>query len=160
VYVDGGGRRYRLDNLTSPSMRPNLKYEYKGYPPPEKGWAVSLEKMQEMDEEGRIYFPDDKSKRLQRKRFLDELPGETVDTLWDDIPPINSQAQERLGYPTQKPLNLLERIINASTDQGAIVLDPFCGCGTTVEAAEKLGRQWIGIDVTHYAITLIEKRLS
>lgn len=160
THLDASGRRYRLDNLTSPSMRPNLKYTYKGYEPPEKGWAVSRQTMLKMEEEGRVYFPDDKSKRLQRKRFLDELQGETVDTLWDDIPPINSQAQERLGYPTQKPLNLLERIINASSDPGATILDPFCGCGTSVEAAEKLGRQWIGIDVTHYAITLIEKRLS
>lgn len=160
THVDKDGRRYRLDNLTSPSMRPNLKYEYKGYPPPEKGWAVSLETMKKMDAEGRVYFPDSKAKRLQRKRFLDELEGETVDTLWDDIPPINSQAQERLGYPTQKPLNLLERIINATTKPGDVVLDPFCGCGTSVEAAEKLNRAWLGIDVTHYAITLIEKRLS
>jgi site-specific DNA-methyltransferase (adenine-specific) len=160
THIDEKGRRYRLDNLTSPSMRPNLKYKYKGYEPPEKGWAVSLETMKKMDAEGRVYFPDNKSKRLQRRRFLDELEGETVDTLWDDIPPINSQAQERLGYPTQKPLNLLERIINACSDPGATVLDPFCGCGTSVEAAEKLGREWIGIDVTHYAITLIEKRLA
>src|SRR4029077_10972187 len=115
VHVDAGGRRYRLDNLTSPSMRPNLKYVYKGYQPPEKGWAVSLETMKKMDAEGRVYFPDDMTKRLQRKRFLDELEGETVDPLWDDIPPINSQAQERLGYPTQKPLDLLKRIINASS---------------------------------------------
>jgi site-specific DNA-methyltransferase (adenine-specific) len=157
--VDAGGRRYHLDNLTSPSLRPNLKYTYKGYQPPEKGWAVSLETMKQMDADGRIYFPEDKTKRLRRKRYLDELTGETVDTLWDDIPPINSQAQERLGYPTQKPLNLLERIINATTQPGDVVLDPFCGCGTSVEAAEKLGRQWMGIDVTHYAITLIEKRL-
>ena len=160
THDDGDGRIYRLDNLTSPSLRPNLKYEYKGYPPPEKGWAVSLETMKRMDAEGRVHFPASKTKRLQRKRFLDDLEGETVDTLWDDIPPINSQAQERLGYPTQKPLTLLERIINSTTKPGSMVLDPFCGCGTSVEAAEKLGRQWMGIDVTHYAITLIEKRLS
>lgn len=160
THVDASGRRFRLDNLTSPSMRPNLKYTYKGFEPPEKGWAVSLETMKKMDAEGRVHFPDSKTKRLQRRRFLDELPGETVDTLWDDISPINSQAQERLGYPTQKPLNLLERIINSTTVPGATILDPFCGCGTSVEAAEKLGRRWLGIDVTHYAITLIEKRLA
>lgn len=79
--------------------------------------------------------------------------------IWTDIPPINSQAQERLGYPTQKPLPLLERIINASSNEGDVVLDPFCGCGTAVDAAQKLGRRWIGIDVTHLAIHLIEKRL-
>ncbi len=80
--------------------------------------------------------------------------------IWTDIPPINSQAQERLGYPTQKPLALLERIINASSNEGDVVLDPFCGCGTAVHAAQKLGRQWIGIDITHLAISLIEKRLK
>ncbi|AXK41229.1 site-specific DNA-methyltransferase [Erythrobacter aureus] len=160
THVDESGRRYRLDNLTSPSFRPNLVYEYKGYQPPEKGWAVSLERMKEMDAEGRVHFPDSKEKRLQRKRFLDELEGETVDTLWDDISPINSQAQERLGYPTQKPLALLERIIAASSNEGDVVLDPFCGCGTAVHAAQKLGRQWIGIDVTHLAVGLIEKRMK
>jgi site-specific DNA-methyltransferase (adenine-specific) len=158
--ADADGRLYHLDNLTSPSFRPNLIYEYKGYKPPEKGWAVSLERMKEMDTEGRLYFPDSTDKRIRRKRYLDELQGETVDTLWDDIPPINSQAQERLGYPTQKPLALLQRIISASSNEGDVVLDPFCGCGTAVHAAQKLNRQWIGIDITHLAIALIEKRLK
>ena len=116
--------------------------------------------MERMDAEGRVHFPTDKTKRLQRKRYFDELEGETVDTLWDDISPINSQAQERLGYPTQKPVALLERILSASSNPGDVVLDPFCGCGTTVHAAEKLGRQWIGIDITHLSISLIEKRLK
>jgi site-specific DNA-methyltransferase (adenine-specific) len=87
------------------------------------------------------------------------MPGVPVTDLWDDIPPINSQAQERLGYPTQKPRALLERIIAASSSAGGMVLDPFCGCGTAVDAAQKLGRQWIGIDITHLAIGLVEKRL-
>ena len=91
-----------------------------------------------MDREGRIYFPSDKSKRLQRIRFLDELLGETVDTLWDDIPPINSRAQERIGYPTQKPLALLDRIIRASSNEDDMVLDPFCGCATALVAADRL----------------------
>jgi site-specific DNA-methyltransferase (adenine-specific) len=159
THVDADGRRYRLDNITSPSYRPNLIYEYKGITPPPKGWAVSQERMAEMDREGRLYIPQDPTKRIQRKRFLDELEGETVDTLWDDISPINSQAQERLGYPTQKPVALLERIIAASTLEGDVVLDPFCGCGTTVDAAQKMGRSWIGIDVTHLAISLIKVRL-
>jgi len=158
--TDADGRAYHLDNLTSPSYRPNLIYEYKGYKPPEKGWAVSLERMKQMDAEGRLYFPDDPNKRIRRKRYLDQLEGETVDTIWDDIPPINSQAQERLGYPTQKPLALMERVINTCSREGDIVLDPFCGCGTTIQAAQKLKRQWIGIDVTHLAISLIEKRLK
>jgi site-specific DNA-methyltransferase (adenine-specific) len=87
------------------------------------------------------------------------MPGIPLGTVWTDIPPLNSQAQERLGYPTQKPVALLERIISASSNPGDVVLDPFCGCGTTVHAAQKLGRQWIGIDVTHLAISLIERRL-
>jgi len=153
------GRRYRLDNLTSPSPRPNLVYEYKGHMPPPNGWAVSRGRMEEMDKAGRLYIPSDCTKRIQRKRYLDELEGETVDSLWDDIPPINSQAQERLGYPTQKPEALLERIIAASSNEGDVVLDPFCGCGTATAAAQKLGRHWVGIDVTHLAITLIKARL-
>ena len=80
-------------------------------------------------------------------------------TIWTDISPINSQAKERLGYPTQKPLALLERIINASSNPGDLVLDPFCGCGTTIDAAEKLGRKWIGIDITQLATSLIKNRL-
>jgi site-specific DNA-methyltransferase (adenine-specific) len=160
THDDGDGRLYQLDNLTSPSPRPNLTYEYKGYSPPANGWAVSKDRMAIMEKEGRIYFPADKSKRLRRKRYLDELEGETVDSLWDDIPPINSQAQERLGYPTQKPLALLERIISASSKEGDVVLDPFCGCGTATHAAEKMRRRWIGIDITHLAIGLIERRLK
>ncbi len=159
THVDPSGRRYRLDNITSPSFRPNLVYEYKGFNPPPNGWAVSRERMEQMDAEGRLYLPSDTSRRIQRKRYLDELEGETVDSLWDDIPPINSQAAERLGYPTQKPLALLERIISASSSPGDVVLDPFCGCGTTVAAAQKLGRRWIGIDITHLAIGLMRKRL-
>jgi site-specific DNA-methyltransferase (adenine-specific) len=160
THRDPDGRRYRRDNLTSPSFRPNLVYEYKGYSPPAKGWAVSRERMEEMDEEGRLYFPPDKSRRIQRKRYLDELKGETVDSLWDDIPPINSQAAERLGYPTQKPEALLERIIEASSQPGDVVLDPFCGCGTAIAVSERLDRRWIGIDITFLATHLIKSRLT
>lgn len=159
THKDPDGRRYRRDNLTSPSHRPNLIYEYKGYSPPAKGWAVSRERMEEMEAEGRLYFPPDKSHRIQRKRYLDELKGETVDSLWDDIPPINSQAAERLGYPTQKPEALLERIIESSCAEGDVVLDPFCGCGTAVAVAERLNRQWVGIDITYLATNLIKSRL-
>jgi SAM-dependent methyltransferase len=115
--------------------------------------------MEQMEAEGRLYFPQDKKKRIQRKRFLDELAGETVDSLWDDIPPINSQAQERLGYPTQKPEALLERIIRASCNEGDVVLDPFCGCGTAIAVAERLKRRWVGIDITYLAINLVQRRL-
>lgn len=160
THTDENGRRYRRDNLTSPSYRPNLVYEYRGYSPPPKGWAVSRERMEQMDGEGRLYFPDDKSHRIQRKRFLDELEGETVDSLWDDVPPINSQAAERLGFPTQKPVALLNRIIEASCPPDGVVLDPFCGCGTSIASAEALKRNWIGIDITYLSISLIKSRLA
>ncbi len=96
----------------------------------------------------------------QGKRYLDEQRGRPLDDVWSDIPPLNSQAIERLGYPTQKPLALLERIITLATNPGDVVLDPFCGCGTTIHAAQKLGRRWIGIDVTYLAINLIKRRLK
>jgi len=159
-YVDKDGRRYRIDNLASPNPRPNLMYEYKGYKPPAKGWAISREKMEQWDKEGRLHFPKSKDGRIQRRRYLDELKGEEVQSLWDDILPIGSQAAERLGYPTQKPLALLERIVQASSNPGDWVLDPFCGCGTTVVAAHKLGRRWIGIDISHLAMALQRYRLQ
>ena len=159
-YVDENGRRYASDNLSSPSPRPNLTYEYKGYKPPRNGWAISKEKMEQWDKEGRLVFPKKKQGRIRRKRYLDEHPGETVQNLWDDIGAISAQASERLGYPTQKPLELLERIINASSNKGDIVLDPFCGCGTAVAAAHKLNRRWIGIDITHLSISLMKYRLK
>jgi adenine specific DNA methylase Mod len=158
-YTDEQGRRYRKSPMLSPKLRPNLIYDYKGYKSPEKGWAVSRELMEQMDREGKLVFPKDKTKRIERKQFLDEYKGQPVQSIWSDIPFINPMAQERLGYPTQKPLALLERIIAAASNEGDVILDPFCGCGTTIEASEKMKRQWIGIDVTHYAITLIEGRL-
>ena len=121
---------------------------------------ITKEKMEQWDMEGRLYFPKNKEGRIRRKSYVDELRGMPIQNLWTDIPEINSQAQERLGYPTQKPLALLERIIAASSDQGSVLLDPFCGCGTAIHAAQKFKREWIGIDITHLAISLIEKRLK
>ena len=158
--IDSDGRRFTTSDLRNPGYRPNLIYDYKGYKPHPNGWAISREKMEEYGRQGRLYFPPNKSGRIRLKRYLDETPGERVQNLWDDIPPINSQAQERLGYPTQKPQALLERIISASSNLGHVVLDPFCGCGTTIHAAQKLGRQWIGIDITYLAINLIKRRLK
>lgn len=159
THKDPDGRLYMIDNLASPSPRLNLMYEYKGYKPPAKGWAVSREKMEQWDVEGRLHFPTSTSGRIRRKRYLDELEGETIQNLWDDINAIGSQAKERLGYPTQKPLALLRRIIEASSNAGDIVLDPFCGCGTAVVAAEELNRHWLGIDITSLAIGVVEKRI-
>jgi site-specific DNA-methyltransferase (adenine-specific) len=152
--------RYKLENLTSPSPRPNLTYWYKGYPPPEKGWRVNLEKMVKLDEDNRLHFPVKKDGRIMKKVYLHELEGQPMTDLWTDINPISAHDQERMGFPTQKPLALLERIIQASSNPGAVVLDPFCGCGTAIAAAQKLGRQWIGIDITHLAISLIKRRME
>jgi site-specific DNA-methyltransferase (adenine-specific) len=157
---DPDGRRYTSENMRNPGVRPNLHYEYKGYKPHPNGWAFSLEKMQKYDAEKKLIFPKSKDGRIRLKRYLDEQPGEKVKNLWEDIPPINSQAAERLGYPTQKPEALLERIIRASSNEGDIILDPFCGCGTAVQVAQKLDRCWIGIDVTHLSLAIIKQRLA
>jgi DNA modification methylase len=160
THDDGDGRLYQLDNMTSPNPRPNMMYEWKGFESPPKGWRYSRETMAQLDEEGRIWYPDDKTKRPRLKRYLDEMHGIPMGSVWTDINPINSQAAERLGYPTQKPLALLERIIAASTNPNDIVLDAFCGCGTAIVAAEKNKRQWIGIDISPTACRVMAKRLQ
>jgi site-specific DNA-methyltransferase (adenine-specific) len=153
IYADADGRKYRLDNLNPPGGRGPI-YEFHGVTKP---WRFTKEKMLQLETEGRIYSD---SKIPQLKRYLDELSGQAIHDLWGDIPAINSQAKERLGYPTQKPEVLLERIIKASSNEGDLVLDPFCGCGTTIVTAEKLKRRWIGIDITHLAISLMRHRLE
>jgi site-specific DNA-methyltransferase (adenine-specific) len=160
-YDDGDGRLYWRDNLCAAGTRKGESGKpWRGIDPGVKGmhWKFTLSKLDELDAEGRIYWPA-KGTMPQYKRYRDELKGKAVSDLWDDIDRINPVGNERLGYPTQKPLALLERIISASSNEGDVVLDPFCGCGTAVHAAQKLGRQWIGIDITHLAISLIEKRL-
>jgi site-specific DNA-methyltransferase (adenine-specific) len=154
-HVDEDGRRYQLTSLLNPNAnRPNLAYEFKGVT---RVWRWTRERMEAADREGRIVVPRGGEGVPRFKRYLDEQQGIPVSDYWSDID--LPDGVERLGYPTQKPVALLERILNASSNPGDVVLDPFCGCGTTVHAAEKLGRQWIGIDVTHLAIGLIEKRL-
>lgn len=157
--VDEEGRRFTTRDLRSPSPRPNLTYDYKGYQPHPNGWSISREKMEQYDKAGRLWFPRDPGGRIRLKLYLDESQGQPLQNLWEDIPPINSQARERLGYPTQKPLALLERIISASSNPGDLVLDPFCGCGTAIAAAQKLGRRWAGIDITYLATNLIKGRI-
>jgi site-specific DNA-methyltransferase (adenine-specific) len=154
------GRRYRLDNLASPNPRPNLTYDYKGYKPPAMGWRVSIDRMRKLDEEGRLQFPASLGGRILLKRYLDESEGMPVGNVWTDVLPINPRSKERRGYPTQKPLALLERIIAASSNEGDTVLDPFCGCGTALVAAERMNRKWIGIDVTYLAINEVIYRLN
>ena len=157
---DPDGRAYMLDNMTSPNPRPNMMYEWKGHASPAMGWRYERATMERLDAQGRIWYPDSKDKRPRLKRYLDEMPGTLATNVWTDIAPINSQARERLGYPTQKPVALLERIIAASSKPGDIVLDPFCGCGTALVAAQKLDRQWIGIDVTYLSIAVMRARLK
>ena len=156
---DGRGR-YRLDNMASPNPRPNLTYEWRGYAPPVKGWRYSTETMTKLDEEGRIWYPESTRQRPQLKRYLNGMRGNVVSNVWTDIAPISSHAKERIGYPTQKPLALLERIIRASSNEGDVVLDPFCGCATACVAAENLGRKWVGIDISSKAVELVNIRLQ
>ena len=144
------------------------------YPPAGRNWSAPrfitdhlelprnmsiIDKLEALDRAGYIYWPSNGG-TPRFKQYLDMIKGVPISDVWTDIFPINSQAQERLGYPTQKPVALLERIIQASSNVGDVVLDPFCGCGTAVHAAQKLGRNWIGIDITHLAISLIEKRMK
>ena len=153
THVDEDGRRFRLSDLNPPAGRGPI-YEFYGITKP---WRFTEEKMRTLDGEGRIYH---KSKIAQLKRYLDELDGQAVHNIWNDIAPINPRAKERLGYPTQKPLALLERIIRASSNDGDVVLDPFCGCATALIAAEKLERQWLGIDLSPKAAELVHDRLK
>lgn len=153
------GRKYNKADLTGPggAAKGNPHYEWKGVT---RYWRYSKENMEKLEAEGRIVYS--KSGMPYQKRYLDESKGVPLQDFWEDINMLRgiSSDGERLGYPTQKPLALLERIIGASSNEGDVVLDPFCGCGTAVHAAQKLKRKWIGIDITHLAISLIEKRLK
>ncbi len=155
-FQDENGRKYRTGDLTAMGLSGGgYTYEWHGVT---KIWRCPIERMRELEKEGRIRYT--KSGTAEYIRYLDEMQGTPVQDVWDDIPPINSQALERLGYPTQKPEALLERIILASSNENDIVLDPFCGCGTALIAAQKLNRKWIGIDVTHLAIGVMKWRLD
>jgi len=156
--IDENGRRYQLVSAHGAGDGVPRKFGDKVIAPPAGRHWMSQEHIDKMTAEGRVVFT--KSGMPRYKRYLDESDGVPLGSVWDDIFPINSQAAERLGYPTQKPLVLLERIIKASSNEGDVVLDPFCGCGTAVHAAQTLKREWIGIDITHLAISLIEKRMK
>lgn len=157
-YSDPDGRKYRLDNLTGPggAAKGNPKYEFLGVT---RHWRYSRENMQALYEQGRI-VQTAPGRVPAYKRYLDEMPGIGLQDVWDDVSTVQAQAKERLGYPTQKPIALLERIIQTSSQPGDVVLDPFCGCGTSIAAAQKLGRRWIGIDITHLSIALLKYRLK
>jgi site-specific DNA-methyltransferase (adenine-specific) len=153
TYEDADGRKFWPNTCLAPGGR-GPSYEWNGHV---RHWRFTKENMQKLHDDDRIYYS---SKGMPyRKNYLDELPGQLAQNLWTDIKMTKSGA-ERLGYPTQKPLALLERIISASSKPGDIVLDPFCGCGTTIAAAQKLGRRWIGIDITHLSIALQKYRLK
>jgi site-specific DNA-methyltransferase (adenine-specific) len=177
--VDPDGRRWQDVALTGGGTKESSgarsQQPWRGHrPAPGRNWSAPrivtdflglprdmdvIDKLEAMDKAGFVHWPTNGG--LPRfKQYLDMLPGAPVIDIWTDIPPINSQAAERLGYPTQKPLALLERIISASSNAGDVVLDPFCGCGTTIAGAEKLGRRWIGIDITHLSIALQKYRLK
>lgn len=156
-YFDDQGRRYSLDNLLNPNKnRPNLDYEFLGV---RRVWRWTKERMTAAHEAGLIH-QSGPGKVPRLKRYLDEMKGLPLSDVWTDILPLNSQAQERLGYPTQKPLKLMERIIALSSKPGDVVLDPFCGCGTTLHAAQELGRKWIGIDVAVQSMHVVQDRLK
>ena len=149
---------YRQDHIirtASMGERPNLAYEYKGYTP-RWGWRTVREKLKDLDRDNRIEWST--SGRPYLKRYLHEQAGTPVRDVITDIPPISGHAKENMGYPTQKPITLLERIIEASSNKGDIVLDPFCGCGTAIDAARRLGRRWVGIDISSFAIDMIRER--
>ena len=155
--VDEDGRRYSLTSLVNPNRdRPNLTYEFLGIT---RVWRWTKERMQQAYEDG-IVVQTKPGNVPRQKRYLDEQKGKPLGDIWTDIPPLQGDAAENLKYPTQKPEALLERIIRASSNEGDIVLDPFCGCGTAIAAAHKLGRQWIGIDITHLSIALQKYRLQ
>ena len=155
--VDPDGRRYRLGDIQGPggASKGNPYYEVMGV---SRHWRYSRKKMDELIKAGRI-IQTREGAVPQYKRYLDEMPGVPVQNLWDDIPIISNRSNEFLGYPTQKPLPLLERIINTSSNKNNIVLDAFCGCGTAIVAAQNLQRQWIGIDISPTACRVMAKRL-
>lgn len=160
-YDDGDGRLYWRNSLTAAGTRQGSSGQpWRGIDVAATGqhWKFTVENLEDLDSQGRIYWPP-KGGFPQIKRYRDELKGVALGDIWTDIDRINQVAGERLGYPTQKPVALLERIIETSSNPGDLVLDPFCGCGTTVDAAQKLGRRWVGIDVTYLAVDLIDKRL-
>lgn len=160
-FDDNDGRGlYRIGDLSAPSFSPTLVYNYKGYKPPAKGWRVNLERMKELDKEKRLVFPESKEGRIAQKRYLEEMKGNPVENIWDDIGMLQDKSPEKTGWPTQKPLALLERIISMSSKENELVFDCFAGCGTAMHAAHKLRRKWIGIDISPTAIKVNKKRFE
>lgn len=163
THVDADGRRWRRSDLTGAGVRHGeTGLPWRGIDVTAKGrhWAYPPSVLEQMDREGKIHWPAKAGGMPMFKRYAGDQQGVPLQDVWTDIRPIHNLAAERLGYPTQKPLALLQRIVSASSDPGDVVLDPFCGCGTAVHAAHKLGRRWIGIDITYLAIGLIRRRMQ
>lgn len=162
TYIDENNRKFYPVSLIAAGIRNGSSGRaWRGIDVTSKGnhWRYTIEKLEELDATGNIYWPS-RGGLPRLKMYADNIKGSLAQDWWDDIAPINSQAEERLGYPTQKPLSLLERIISASSNPGDMVLDPFCGCGTAIAAAQKLNRKWAGIDITHLSIALQKYRLQ
>ena len=166
-YDDGDGKGpYARMNISSAKPTPRSVFPWRGYPPPERGWSYSREGMQRLDDQGLLHYPvledgsPDHSKRLTRKGYLSENKGRLVSNLWDDISNLHSATTERVGYPTQKPLALLERVLQASTTRDSFVFDPFCGSGTTLVAAARMGRRAMGVDPSPDAVKIARSRLE
>ncbi|MGA2296096.1 MAG: DNA methyltransferase, partial [FCB group bacterium] len=166
-YDDGDGKGlYRLNDMSSPNPRPHMMYEWLGFKYPAKGWRYQKDTMQKLHDEGKIHYPKksdgsyDLTKRPSMKRYLNEQKGTLMGNIWTDITNVQAVSSERIGYPTQKPEKLLERIILASSNEGDIVFDPFVGGGTTIVVADKLNRNWIGIDQSVQAVKVSEMRLN
>ena len=160
-YEDERGR-YRAENLTAPHYSPTRTIEWRGtHPGSNRQWRFSIEELERLYAKEYILLRQDGCPRKDGlKVYLDEAKGAPAQNIWDDIPRIGNTSKERLGYPTQKPEALLERIIKASSNEGDVVLDAFCGCGTAVAVAQRLNRRWIGVDITHLAIALLKYRLA
>ena len=161
-YDDGDGRPYYPDNLTARGVRNGSSGQpWRGFDVAAKGnhWKFTIEGLEELDAAGRIYWPR-RGGWPRYKRYRDELKGRATSDVWTDIDPVNAKASERVGYPTQKPEALMRRIITASSNPGDLVLDPFCGCGTTIVAAAHLHRRWLGIDISPTALRVIRQRLN
>src|SRR5665213_2236369 len=161
-FKHGETKKWKDADLTGSGTRNGeTGLSWRGFDVTAKGrhWAFPPTELDKLDAKGMIYWPKKDGGWPRMKKFLEDSDGVPLQDIWTDISPLNSQAKERLGYPTQKPVALLERIIQASSNPGGLVLDPFCGCGTTIDAAEKNGRDWIGIDITQVAMTTIKKRL-
>ena len=158
-YSDTDGRRYMITVLRSPNPRPNLMYDYKGYKMPPNGWAITKENMEDLDHKGYLHFPDSKDKQIYKKIYLDEYQGKAINNLWTDISTLKGSNSELVGYATQKPEELLERIINMSSDENMLVADFFGGSGVTAAVANKLNRRFIHCDVGINSIQTVRDRL-